>query len=56
MLGHSHRPDPLAAQIDSEWARIQAEKPREPEHHCAKCKTPFGKSAVRCPNEPKGTR
>lgn len=46
------------AEIDREWARIQAEKDTVKEEHlCAKCKTPgFGKSAIPCPNEPKGTR
>jgi hypothetical protein len=33
-----------------------AESRERPAHLCAKCKTPMGKSAIPCPNEPKGTR
>lgn len=37
----------LGSQIDSEWARVQAEKPQTPVKPCCyRCKTPFGHSAV----------
>lgn len=47
-------PNPRAIAIEHEWATKQMEIPRESTHLCATCKTPFGKSAVRCPKEPKG--
>lgn len=32
--------------------------PREPidEHRCSRCYGPYGKSAIPCPNEPRGPR
>jgi len=28
------------------------QQPRPPEHRCGNCCGPYGKSAIRCPNEP----
>lgn len=38
-----------------EWLPTVAREPREPEHRCGLCWGPFGKSAIRCPNEPPTT-
>lgn len=42
----------------SEWQPTARERATDgpAEHRCAKCWGPYGKSAIRCPNEPKEIR
>ncbi len=41
----------------AEWSpTARSRRADPPEHRCAKCFGPFGKSAIPCPNEPKAAR